>query len=248
MNGAVAGAQPALELDRVSFAYPGVAIFDDVTFTVPNDGLTQVVGPNGGGKTTLAKLCLGLLRPNAGSIRVLGASAHASRRRIGYVPQHSLYDPQFPALAVDVVMTGRLSRPVGLFGRGDRDAALATLDRLGLADLAHRGFADLSGGQRQRVLLARALVSDPRLLILDEPTANIDRESAARLEDLILAQKERFATLLITHDFDFLAGTVDRVLCVNRNAHIHERRSLSEVDLQRLFTGHFHELAEVDHG
>ena len=241
-------AAPAVQLSDVSFAYPGVSIFDNVSFSVPSDGLTQVVGPNGGGKTTLARLCLGLLRHQAGTIRVLGASALAARRRIGYVPQHSLYDPQFPALAIDVVMTGRLTRAAGMFGRRDRQAALATLERLGLSDLAHRGFAELSGGQRQRVLLARALVSDPQLLILDEPTANIDRESAARLEDLILAQKDRFAIMLITHDFDFLAGTVDRVLCVNRNAHIHERLGLSDMDLQRLFTGHFHELAEVDHG
>ena len=241
-------AAPAAELDDVFFSYPGVPIFDGVSFQVPPDGLTQIVGPNGGGKTTFARLLLGLLRPQSGSIRVLGVPAASARRKIGYVPQHALYDPQFPALAIEVVMTGMLARSFGLFRRRDRDAALDALANVGLGALANRGFSTLSGGQRQRVLLARALVSDPQLLILDEPTANIDRDSAVRLENLILSQKKRFGIMLITHDFDFLAGAVDRVLCVNRNAHIHERSSLSDHDLQRLFTGHFHNLAEVSHG
>lgn len=247
MNEENRGPARALRVQNLSFAYPGVPVFDDVSFSVPRDGLTQVVGPNGGGKTTLARLALGLLKPQRGLIDVLGLPPTGARRSIGYVPQHTLYDPHFPALAVDVVMTGRLTRPVGMFRRQDRDAALQAIENLGLSELASRGFADLSGGQRQRVLLARALVSDPSLLILDEPTANIDRESAVRLEELILAQKTGRAILLITHDFDFLASSVDRVLCVNRNAHIHERRHLSDIDLQRLFTGHFHALAESEH-
>ena len=236
----------ALELDAVTFSYPGIPVFRDVSFTVPSGGLTQIVGPNGGGKTTLAKLCLGLLRPGSGTVRVLGADALASRRSVGYVPQHTNYDPQFPASALDVVMTGRLVRAFGPFSRADRRAATETLDMLGLENQAKRGFAELSGGQRQRALLARALVSRPRLLILDEPTANIDRESARRLESFILQQKDRLSILLITHDFDFLSDAVDRVLCVNRNAHMHDRHGLSASDLQRLFVGHFHALAEAD--
>lgn len=237
---------PALELEAVTFSYPGMPVFHEVSLAVPSGGLTQIVGPNGGGKTTLAKLCLGLLKPVSGTVRVLGTEAIAARRRVGYVPQHAHYDPQFPASVLDVVMTGRLVRAFGPFTRADRTAAYETIDLLGLSSQAKRGFAELSGGQRQRVLLARALVSRPSLLILDEPTANIDRESARRLESFILRQKDLLSILLITHDFDFLSDAVDRVLCVHRNAHLHDRHSLSEGDLQRLFLGHFHALAETD--
>lgn len=243
-----AGCEQSVSLTSVSFGFPGISIFDDVTLDVPCGGLTQVVGPNGGGKTTLARLLLGLLKPQSGVVEVLGAAPEAARGRVGYVPQHSLFDPRFPAVVLDVVLTGRLARPFGFYTRSDREAAAATLSELGLSSLAGTAFSALSGGQRQRVLLARALVSSPDLLILDEPTANVDRESAARLETLIRLQKEQLGILLITHDFDFLADSVDRVLCVNRNAHLHERSDLSDDDLTRLFTGHFHQLAEHVHG
>ncbi len=238
----------SITLKSISFGYPGISIFDDVSIAIPAAGLTQVVGPNGGGKTTLARLLIGLMRPHRGTIDVMGRSAVAARRFVGYVPQHALYDPRFPAVVQDVVLTGRLKRFVGPYSRKDREATLSTLSDLGLESLTNAAFSTLSGGQRQRVLLARALVSNPDLLILDEPTANIDRESAARLETLIRAQRNRLGILLITHDFDFLADSVDRVLCVNRNVHIHERSDLSEDDLARLFTGHFHSLAEHVHG
>ena len=238
----------SLTLSDLTFGYPGISIFEGVSLSMPIEGLTQVVGPNGGGKTTLARILLGLIRPHRGSVSVLGNAPAVARRRIGYVPQHALYDPHFPALVMEVVLTGLLRRSFGFYTRGDKHAAVATLADLDLTALARSRFSALSGGQRQRVLLARALVSRPDLLILDEPTANVDRESAARLERLIRAQKSRLGILLITHDFDFLADSVDRVLCVNRNLHLHERSDLSDDDLARLFTGHFHQLAGQNHG
>lgn len=232
----------AVELTDLHFSYPGVPVFQGVSLTVSGGGLTQIVGPNGGGKTTFARLLLGLLKPHAGSVRVLGLTPEQAQRRTGYVPQHSLYDPQFPAVVSEVVMTGRLTGRFGLYSREDRGEVDRVLDDLDIADLRRRTFSELSGGQRQRVLLARALVSNPELLILDEPTANIDRGSARRLEGLVAGLKQKLDVLLITHDFDFLSEQVDRVMCVNRAIHIHKRTDLSTDDMHRLFSGHLHDL------
>ncbi|MFP4510829.1 MAG: metal ABC transporter ATP-binding protein, partial [Spirochaetaceae bacterium] len=232
----------AVELSHLYFQYPGVPVFQGVSLAIPQGGLTQIVGPNGGGKTTLARLLLGLLKPYAGTVRVFGQVPAATQQRSGYVPQHSLYDPQFPAVVSEVVMTGRLTKRFGLYSREDRAAVERVFDELDISDIRKRRFAELSGGQRQRVLLARALVSNPALLILDEPTANIDRGSARRLEGLVATLKQRVDVLLITHDFDFLSDQVDRVMCVNRAVHVHPRSELTTDDMHRLFSGHLHDL------
>lgn len=232
----------AVELTELYFQYPGVPVFQGVSLAIPRGGLTQIVGPNGGGKTTLARLLLGLLKPHSGTVRIFGQAPADAQQRSGYVPQHSLYDPQFPAIVSEVVLTGRLTGRFGLYSREDRAAAERVLEELDIADIRKRTFSELSGGQRQRVLLARALVSDPELLILDEPTANIDRGSARRLEGLVATLKQRLDVLLITHDFDFLSDQVDRVMCVNRAVHVHQRNELTTDDMHRLFSGHLHNL------
>jgi len=142
--------------------------------------------PNGAGKTTLIKLILGLLSPDRGTIRVFGQRPEAARQRIGYVPQYAKYDPQFPISVLDVVLMGRLGGTLrNSYSPQDRDRAMAALGQTGLTDLAVRPFASISGGQRQRTLIARALASGGDILILDEPTANIDHESELQFLDLL---------------------------------------------------------------
>ena len=149
-----------------------------------------IVGPNGGGKTTLVKLILGLLTPQRGEVRVFGQPPHRSRLRVGYMPQHVQHDPQFPVTVMDIVLMGRLGQGglaglLGWHGRADRRAALDALAEVGMEEFGRRPFAALSGGQRQRVLIARALCCKPDLLLLDEPTSNVDSLVEARLLDLL---------------------------------------------------------------
>lgn len=232
-----------LVLDRLAFSYPDTPVFRDVSVTIPLTGLSQVVGPNGGGKSTLAKLIAGLVKPTSGRVSLNGAPGRQGQHGIGYVPQSVSFDRSFPILVKEVVLSGCLSRWWGPYSRDDHRRAAQILDRLDLAPLASRPFSALSGGQRQRVLLGRALVSEPALVILDEPTANIDYVSSQTIAALLTTLKSTCPVLLITHDFGFLADQVDRVVCVNRSIHVHGPGPLSPEVLQGLFATHFDELA-----
>jgi zinc transport system ATP-binding protein len=165
-----------LELSGVSFAYRDEPVLEDVSLRVSEGDYLALLGPNGGGKTTLLKLVLGLLRPGAGTVRVLGDPPARMRGQIGYVPQHAGFDLDFPIRVQDVVLMGRLpDRPLlGGHRDEDHDAALRALEQVELRSRAEHPVGRLSGGQLQRLLIARALVLEPRLLLLDEPTASLD--------------------------------------------------------------------------
>jgi ABC-type Mn2+/Zn2+ transport system ATPase subunit len=199
-----------LRADGLTAGYGGPPVLSDVSFTAEAGERIAVLGPNGGGKTTLFRTLLGELRPQAGTL--------AGPPRIGVVPQTERSRLDFPVSALDVALMGTLStlpwwrRP----GRADRDRARAALADVGLADRADRTFGDLSGGQRQRVLVARALVQDAPVLLLDEPYVGLDTPSVGLLDDLLqrLAAQGR-ALLIATHDVD-QARRWERVLCLNR--------------------------------
>jgi zinc transport system ATP-binding protein len=182
-----------------------------------------MVGPNGGGKTTLLKLILGLLKPDRGSVRVLSQKPERARRRIGYMPQHAHVDPQFPVTVMDVVLMGRLGRGrlVGPFRGDDRERARAALAETETAHLHDRGFSALSGGQRQRVLISRALACDPDLLLLDEPTASLDPSIQDELYELLHRLNERMTVVLVSHDVSVVSRHCDKILCVNRRVDEH---------------------------
>ncbi|MFO7459128.1 MAG: ATP-binding cassette domain-containing protein, partial [Desulfatiglandales bacterium] len=172
---------PIVEIRNVFFSYNGHEVLQDVTLDVLQGDFIAMIGPNGGGKTTLLKLMLGLLKPTGGSVRVLGVPAQKASHHIGYVPQEIHGNRSFPITALDVVLMGKLE-PGKRFtrkSRQDREEATKALERMDMAAFAGRRIDELSGGQRQRVYIARALVTQPKLLLLDEPTASIDTRGQA---------------------------------------------------------------------
>ena len=222
--------EPTLSIRNLSFSYrPGQPVLSDVNLDVFARDFASVVGPNGGGKTTLLRLMLGLLRPDTGSIRVFGGAPRAARARVSYVPQHARFDARFPAHALDVVLLGRLgkTRAFGGYRRADRDAAHRALEEVGMLALAHRPFASLSGGQLQRVLIARALCSEPDLLLLDEPTASLDPTVERELYELLTVLNQRLTLLLVSHDLGFVSQYVKSVICVNRRVVMHPTTELT---------------------
>jgi len=215
--------KPVIEIDHVSFSYEGLHALEDVSFTVHERDFISIVGPNAGGKTTLMKLILGLLKPSRGTVRVFGQPPAKTRSRIGYMPQHASLDPFFPVSVLDVVLMGRLGNghTFGLFRRNDREAAMEALREVEMYPFRQRSFSTLSGGQRQRVLIARALTSRPELLLLDEPTSNIDIAVETELYELLKRLNERITILLVTHDLGFVSKYVKSVACVNRKVVVH---------------------------
>ena len=230
---------------NVTFSYGGPAVIENASFEIGENDSICVVGPNGGGKTTLLRLILGLERPQGGSIEVFGEPPRAARRRIGYMPQYLNFDPKFPISVLDVALMGRLSSgALGPYRAADRKAAMDALAEVGLDDCARRPYSGLSGGQRQRVLIARALACDPALLLLDEPTANVDQAVEAQLLETLRQLIERLSILLVSHNLGFVSSLVDHVLCVNRSVHIHPTTKMTGNTLAELFGG---EVALVRH-
>jgi zinc transport system ATP-binding protein len=234
---------PAIAFDNVSFSYGAAPVLEKASFLIEERESVCIVGPNGGGKTTLVKLILGLLEPMSGTVRVFGVSPKAARKRIGYMPQHLLYDPLFPVTVSDIVLMGRLrSGGVrGFFGwpdGQDREAASEVLRQVGMLDYARRPFSSLSGGQRQRVLIARALAGRPDLLLLDEPTSNVDTLVEAQLLELLVKLNERMTIAMVTHDLGFVSGAVEKVVCVNRRVAVHPTREISGEIIHDIYGGH----------
>ncbi|MBI5523565.1 MAG: metal ABC transporter ATP-binding protein [Desulfarculus sp.] len=213
----------AIEISGLSFAFNGEPVLEGVDLTVRERDFAAMVGPNGGGKTTLLKLILGLLTPSRGRVLVLGQPPARSRAQIGYMPQHTQVDFTFPVTVMDVVLMGRLACAGRAWGyaRSDRLAAGKSLEQVGLGGLGGRPFHDLSGGQRQRVLIARALAGEPRLLLLDEPTANVDVRGEREVFELLKELNQRIAVVVVSHDLGFVSPYVRSVICVNRRVVSH---------------------------
>ncbi len=236
---------PVIELREVGFAYGEEAVLEGIDLAVREREFLGIVGPNAGGKSTLLKLILGLLEPDQGEIRVLGRPPRASRHLLGYVAQHPGFSRNFPISVRQVV-------ELGLLGRRERGGALAALlprplsaderarvaqalDEVEAGDLASRQIGSLSGGQLQRVLLARALVSRPRILLLDEPTANVDQRAEGEIFDLLKRLNTRMTILVVSHDIAFVSSYVTRVACINRTLVCHPTTAIDAGVLRELY-------------
>jgi len=207
--------------------------------------MVAVVGPNGGGKSTLLRLALGLHSPQRGRVAVFGDDPLQARGRIGFVPQHLEFDPRFPVLARDVVLMGRLERHfAGPYRRADRTAADLAMERVDVAHLAGRPLAQLSGGERQRVLIARALTSEPELLLLDEPTASVDVKHEQAIYALLHELSNTMTVVAVSHNMGVVSRLATHVVCVNRATAIHPLTSLGEDAVSAAFRG---DLAVLQH-
>ncbi len=212
-------------------------MLEHVEFTVEKGEFLGIVGPNGGGKTTLLKLILGLLEPASGRISVLGGPPARAREAIGYVPQFATLVRDFPITVRDTVLLGRLGKTRWLGGyRGiDRAVAYEAMTQTRILDLADRPIASLSGGQLQRALIARALAAEPEILMLDEPTANIDLRVEVDVFELFKQLNRRMTIVVVSHDVGFISQYVSKVACLNRTLICHPTSAVAGEVIEALY-------------
>jgi zinc transport system ATP-binding protein len=225
--------EPLIAIEHVTYGYEERAVLEDVSLTIAPGDFILVIGPNGGGKTTLVKLILGIMKPWSGTIRLRGDIGG----RLGYVPQFANFNRNFPVSVFDMVLMGCLNAGNYLrrYTHEDREKAGAILTKLGLYDKKGAHITDLSGGQLQRVLIARALVSDPPALFLDEPTTSMDASSQTGLLDLLAELQARMSIVVVTHDPTPYAQAYHHIACLNRELYYHERGELDSPTLERVY-------------
>jgi len=237
-----------VSMKNVSYAYEQKMVLDHIDFEIPEGSFMGLVGPNGGGKTTLIKLMLGLLKPDTGSIELFNEPIEKTKHRdkIGFVSQKAnTFNKGFPATVYEVVSTG-LTAKVGylkFFNKKHKAKILHAIEQVGMLDYAYENIGNLSGGQQQRIFIARSLVNNPQLIILDEPTVGIDAENVKRFYDLLhqLHEVEQITLLLVTHDTGAITEHATDIVCLNKQLYFHgnpeQYISLSDQDLSKVY-GH----------
>jgi zinc transport system ATP-binding protein len=229
--------EAAIDIRDLWVALDGRTVLESVTLRVAEGEYMALIGPNGAGKTVLIKTILGLIKPQRGSVRVFGRRPEAARGLVGYVPQHATFQRDFPIRVIDVVLMGRLRRGAMFRGyaRADREAARDALDRVDAGSLADQQIGHLSGGQLQRVLIARALAVRPRLLLLDEPTSNLDPKVGMGLHDLLDGLKGSMAIVVVSHDLSVVARHVQSVACLSRTLHYHPSGEITKEEIEHVY-------------
>lgn len=229
-KGGSPGVQPLLELKGVSAGYNGQVVLSEVDLSIYPGDFIGVIGPNGGGKTTLLKVMLGLLSPRDGEVRYNFDVADQPYTRMGYLPQFTLFDRKFPITVLDVVLGGLVGK-TGLmrsFSSKARGEAMASLQRMGIVALKNRPIGELSGGQLQRTFLARALVAHPAILLLDEPDTFVDATFAKSFYELLQHINQEVAVVLVSHDLGMISSQVKSIACVNYRLHYHGSGELTQ--------------------
>jgi len=221
--------QKVIDIRHLWAGYDGQMVLQDVNLSLHALDFVGLVGPNGGGKTTLLRVILGLLAPSRGEVRIMGQSVSQGRTHVGYVPQSIEVDHDFPASVWEVVRMGRLGarRLLQRFTAADEAAVEAALRNVHLLDLAGRPIGDLSGGQRKRVYIARALATEPSILLLDEPMAGIDPQVSSSMYRLLSRLNERVTILMVTHDMSAISAHVKTVGCLNRQLFYHREKRIT---------------------
>jgi zinc transport system ATP-binding protein len=240
--------QPLIEIQNLYANYDGETVLENINLTVEKNDFIGLIGPNGGGKTTLLKIILGLLEPKQGTIRVMGGTPRQGRRYIGYIPQFAVFDSDFPINVRDVVRMGRLG-PGRLFKPYSEKDDAVVMERLAWVDMVehkNRALSELSGGQRQRVYIARALANEPSLLLLDEPTVSVDIEARSQIYELLHKINQNGVTiLLVSHDLNVISSYVKTIGCLNRTLYYHNEK---EITAEMLKTGYNCPVDLIAHG
>ena len=228
----------AIELKNLSAGYENEIVIENINCNIYDGDFFGIIGPNGGGKSTLLKIILGLLDPTKGTVRIYGKLPKTGRKNIGYVPQYSEYDKQYPISVWDVVLMGRRSirglHP--LYSADDKKATIEALKKVDMEKYKKRHISELSGGQRQRVFIARALVSNPNILLLDEPTASIDKDTQINFYNLLKELNKKVTIVLVTHDIGVISSYVTRVACLNRFMFIHDEKMITKEMLEATYS------------
>lgn len=226
-----------IRIENLWFSYDKTVILEGINFLLRENTFVGLIGPNGAGKTTLMKIVLGLLKPARGTIRVFGSKPWEASERVGYVPQHSLHDVTFPITVFEIVLMSRLSnkRLLRRYASEDYEAASKALKTVEMYEFRNRQIGALSTGQRQRVLLARALASNPGLLILDEPLTGIDICLEFEFYELLKKLKEKMSILLISHDIGVMSSVVDEIACLNKRIFCHGDKEKALKNLDKVY-------------
>jgi zinc transport system ATP-binding protein len=222
-----------IELSRINAGYNGELIIIDASFKVRQNDFIGVIGPNGGGKTTLIKVILGLLNPRSGEVKYYFGRERMDNL-IGYLPQVHHIDKKFPISVQDVVLSGYLNKN-GLIKRSTRKEKLNAeleMEKMGVLHLRKKPIGELSGGQMQRVFLCRAIVSNPKLLILDEPNNNVDNKFESDLYETMRKLNETMAIMIVSHDVGIISTYIKTIICVNRNVHYHNSNIIDDTQLK----------------
>jgi zinc transport system ATP-binding protein len=210
-----------IRLENVSFSYSGYMVLENINLSIFERDLIAVIGPNGGGKTTMIKLMLGLLKPSTGSLKLFGDSPEKKRNSVGYLPQTNSIDITFPLSVYEAVLMGIYNGAGKRYTRDDHLSVESALETTGIKNLQNRHISMLSGGQTQRMLIARALVKNPEVLLLDEPMSGVDPEMQAAFYDLILHLNKKMAIVFVTHDISVISAYFEKVICLNHKLYYH---------------------------
>lgn len=230
--------EKAIQLDNLSVYYGKTAAITKVCLDVNQGEFLGIIGPNGGGKSTLLKAILGLIPITMGSIQIYGQKPGKNRAAVGYVPQFATMDKKFPISVFEVALTGRLKAglsPFMKYSKIDKEIAYEQLKRVGIESLAKRQISELSGGEFQRLLIARALTVNPKLLLLDEPTASVDASSRELIYQLLEDLNKKMTIVLVTHDLLAVSSKVHKLACLNRSLVYHGEPELNENIVNKLY-------------
>lgn len=230
----------AVEISNLSVKYENVWALSDINISIADGEFLGIIGPNGGGKTTLLKVILGLIKPYDGIVKIFEEPVEDLKKPIGYVPQFSRFDKHFPVNVMDVVLMGRLQSKISLFQRynsNDRQMVVSLMKEMDIYDLRNRQIGQLSGGQLQRVLIARALAVQPRILLLDEPTASVDNTSKSQIYDILKHLNKDMTIIIVTHDIGAVSSIVNSIACINREIYYHGRPEFNNSIIQQVYGG-----------